>query len=422
MKSRTFLIVILVAALLMSVAYGSFWLGQNRRVIAPPSAMQTPKKPLYWYDPMSPAQRFDKPGKSPFMDMDLVPVYEDSNDNGGNNADGKSVHIDARIQQNMGIRTALVIQGKLESNLTAVGSVAYNDRDEFVVQARSNGYVEHLYVRAVLDPVKKGQKLADLYVPDWVAAQEEYLTVMQIKGAHLDGMLEGAKQRMRLVGMSDEQINQVTKAGKAQPRSAVNAPANGVVSELALREGMTVVAGAPMFRVNGISRVWVNAEVAESAAGQIRVGDLVEAQTLSGVSCKGRVNALLGVVNPTTRTFKVRIELANPKSEWMPGMFATLHFLSNHTSQSALLVPTEAVIQTGARSVVMLVQSPGKFKAVDIVTGSEVNGQTEVKSGLEAGQQVVVSGQFLIDSEASLKGVALRMNDNPDAIKSGTAQ
>src|SRR5947199_788136 len=269
----------------------------------------TGKKVLYWHDPMVPGQKFDKPGKSPFMDMQLVPVYADG---GG---DEGTVAISSRVQQNLGVRTAEVKPGALTSTVEAVGSVAYNERDVAVVQARSNGFLERLYIRAPLDPVRKGQPLAELYVPDWVAAQEEYLSAKRI-GAQTDvkGLADAAAQRMRLAGMSEEQIRAIDVGGKVQPRLIITAPIGGVIGELTAREGMTAMAGAPLFRINGLSTVWVNAEVPEAAAAQVRPGNSVEARTpaVSGTLFKGKVAAILPEVNPATRTIKARIELANP--------------------------------------------------------------------------------------------------------------
>jgi Cu(I)/Ag(I) efflux system membrane fusion protein len=346
------------------------------------------------------------------MDMQLVPVYGD----GGADDAGK-VSISPRIQQNLGIRTVEVRTGRLTSSLVAVGSIAYNERDVALVQARSNGFVERLYVRAPLDPVKKGQPLAELYVPDWIAAQEEYLTVKRMQSSGMDdGMLDGARQRMRLAGMSDDQIRLVEVSGTVHPRVTITAPASGIVAELAVREGMTVAAGAPLFRINGLATVWVNADVPENLSAQVRPGNAVEARTpaLPGTVFKGKVSAILPEVNAATRTLKARIELTNPHGELVPGMFATISFTSTPRNQ-VLLVPSEAVIQTGTRNVVMVAQGEGGFTPVEVDIGSEANGQTEIRKGLEAGQKVVVSGQFLIDSDASLKGTTTRMADAPAA-------
>jgi Cu(I)/Ag(I) efflux system membrane fusion protein len=415
MKNKIPMFVLIVASLVCG--YGLFRLGVNQGMksagamsASHATATMAPgdrsgKKPLYWHDPMYPTQKFDKPGKSPFMDMQMVPVYANGDDDG-------RVSISPRVQQNLGIRTADVTKGNVGSTLNAVGSVTYNERDVALVQARSNGFVERLYVRASLDHVKKGQPLAELYVPDWIAAQEEYLTVKRMQGSGTDVLVDGARQRMRLAGMNDEQIRSIETNGTVHPRITLTAPIDGVISELAVREGMTVSTGAPLFRINGLATVWVNAEVPENFAAQVRPGNIVEAKTpaLPGVIFKGKVSAILPEVNVTTRTLKARIELANPAGELVPGMFATVNFAPTIYNE-VLQVPSEAVIQTGTRSVVMLAQGDGKFVAVDVEPGTESNGLTEIRKGLEAGQKVVVSGQFLIDSEASLTGTVTRMSD-----------
>lgn len=372
------------------------------------------KRVLYWHDPMVPQQRFDKPGPSPFMDMQLVPVY--ANEGAEAAASEGGVSISPQVQQNLGIRTAEVRLGTLQSQLSAVGSVAWNERDVAVLQARAAGFVERLLVRAPLDAVRQGQVLAELYVPDWVAAQEEFLSLRQLSGEGTAALRDGARQRMRLVGMTAAQIALVERTGKTQPRLAITAPISGVVSELAIREGMTVMPGSLLFRINGLSRIWVNAEVPEAMAAQVRPGTAVEAAATAfpGKVFTGRVSAILPDVDATTRTLKARVELANPRAELVPGMFATLNFASPARAQ-VLLVPSEAVIRTGTRSVVFVREANGSLRSVDVTTGTDSQGQTEVRSGLVAGQQVVVSGQFLVDSEASLKGVGGRMNAVPEA-------
>ncbi len=278
------------------------------------------------------------------------------------------------------------------------------------VQARANGYVERLRVRATLDPVHKGQPLADLYVPDWVAAQEEYLAVKELKSPGAADLLEGARQRMRLAGMTDDLIKAFEKSGKVQSRFTVTAPIGGVVAELAAREGMTVASGAPLFRINALATVWVDAQVPESLAPQVRPGDAAKARTpaLPGIAFQGQVSAVLPDVNPTTRTLTARIELANPRMQLLPGMFVTVQ-LAPAAERDVLLVPSEAVIRTGTRSVVMLAEGEGRFRGVNVEIGAEDGGQTEIRSGLTVGQRVVVSGQFLIDSEASLKSTEARL-------------
>jgi Cu(I)/Ag(I) efflux system membrane fusion protein len=364
---------------------------------------ETGRKILYWHDPMVPTQRFDRPGKSPFMDMQLVPVIEGSDDAGG-------IAVSPRLQQNLGVRVAPVTRGPLHSEITANASVAYDERDVAVVQARANGFVERLRVRAALDPVTAGQPLADLYVPDWIAVQDEYLAIKDLTSPGAADLVDGARQRMRLAGMPDDLIRSLERSGKPQSHFTLVAPMSGVVTELMAREGMTIATGTPLFRINGLKTVWVNAEVPESLGERVHAGDAIQARlaALPGVVFKGTVNAVLPSVNVGTRTLTARIELANAKMQLLPGMFVTVDFAPTALAD-VVLVPSEAVIQTGTRRVVMLAEGDGRFRAVNVETGAEGSGQTEIRSGLTPGQKVVVSGQFLIDSEASLKATEARL-------------
>ncbi len=376
----------------------------------------TGKKVLYYHDPMVPGNKFDKPAKSPFMDMMLVPVYADSDGDAG------KVTVSPRIQQNLGVRTAMVTEGTLSPQVAAVGSIAFNERDQVIVQARATGYVERLHVRATLDRVAKGQALAELYVPDWIAAQEEFLSVRRMQGTDLAPLVDGARQRMRQVGMSDAQIALVDSSGHTQPRITLVAPIGGVVTELMAREGMTVAPGATLFRINGLSTVWANAEVPESQSALLRPGAKVRATSpaVPGTTFDGKVQAILPEVNPTTRTLKARLELANPNGALVPGMFVQMQFMDMR-NEKALLVPTEAIIQTGKRTVAMLAEENGRFRPADVEIGIESGGLTEIKRGLQLGQRVVVSSQFLIDSEASLKGVEARLNVEPKPTAANAA-
>jgi Cu(I)/Ag(I) efflux system membrane fusion protein len=459
MKRKNMMIGIISLGLLVGAGIGAYWVGMNQGMamgagaqttgVASPAGASTGSVPqsiaagedatrrhitagikagdvdpatgrkvLYYHDPMVPGNKFDKPAKSPFMDMMLVPVYADGD--GGN--DGSKVTVSPRIQQNLGLRTAAVTEGVLSPQVSAVGNIAFNERDQAFVQARATGYIERLHVRATLDRVNKGQALAELYVPDWIAAQEEFLSVRRLQGADLATLVDAARQRMRQVGMSEEQVRWVESTGKTQSRITLTAPIGGVVVELMAREGMTVMPGATLFRINGLSRVWANAEVPESQAALIRPGTKVQASSAAapGTSLLGTVQAIIPEVNQTTRTLKARVELANPGNMLIPGMLINMQFVDMRAEKS-LLIPTEAVIQTGKRVVVMLTEDNGKFRPVEVETGIESNGQTEIKRGLQAGQRVVVSSQFLIDSEASLKGVEARLNDAPKPTTTNTA-
>ena len=366
------------------------------------------RKVLYYHDPMMPSVKFDKPGKSPFMDMMLVPVYS-----GGEEEDRK-IAVSPRMQQSIGIRTAEVRNGVLALEVSAPGNIAYDERDQAVIQARATGYVQHLYVRATLDPVRKGQALVDLYVPDWVAAQEDFLALRRMQAADLASLLAAARERMRQVGMTDGQIRLIESTGAAHPVTTLHAPIDGVVTELGAREGMTVTTGATLFRINGLGTVWADAQVPESQVALLRPAAKVRVRSpaFAETTFDSRVQAILPDVDLATRTIKVRTELINRGGRLMPGMFVAMRFVGVR-AKNALLVPSEAVIQTGARALVMLAENDGTFRPVEVETGLESNGQTEIKRGLQAGQRVAVSGQFLIDSEASVRGVETRLGGSP---------
>lgn len=374
----------------------------------------TGEKILYYHDPMVPGKNFDSPGKSPFMDMMLVPAY------GGGSSDSGTVTISPRIEQNLGIRTAVVQTGQLDDSVSAVGAIAWNERALTTLQARATGYVEKLHVKATLDPVRKGQALLDLYVPDWVAVQEDYLALRHMQGDNLAPLREAALARMRQAGMDSQQIAQVRKAGKVQARITLYSPMNGVVTELNAREGMTVMPGNTLMQLNGLDTVWSYAEVPENQAALLHVGQPVSATTpaLPGRTFTGKVQAILPQVDAKTRTLKARLELNNTDHTLVPGMFVNMAFTDGQ-SRSALLVPTEALIRTGQRTLVMVAEKQGQYRPVEVTTGSGTANQTEILAGLKAGQEVVVSGQFLIDSEASLKGLEARLSV-PNPAPGGT--
>ncbi|WP_256657934.1 efflux RND transporter periplasmic adaptor subunit [Pseudomonas sp. 2FG] len=382
---------------------GGYWFAQQRMdgmpgAAAEPGASAQDQRPvLYWYDPMYPQQKFDQPGKSPFMDMQLVPQYADAA------ADSAAVSIDPSLTQNLGLRLATVSRGALASNLEVVGVLAFNERDVAVIQARTAGFVERVYARAPGDVLTANAALADLLVPEWAAAQEEFLALKRTGDA---GLLTAARQRLRLTGMPAALIAQVERSGKTRPILTLTSPIAGVLQELDVRAGMTVATGDTLARVNGLSSVWLAVAVPEAEAGTIAIGQAVEARlpAFPGAVLGGTVSAVLPETNPDSRTVRVRVELPNPDGRLRPGMSAQVR-LNRSTEQSLLWVPSEAVIRTGRRALVMLAEDGGRYRPVEVQLGRESEDKTVVLQGLEEGQQVVASGQFLLDSEASLKGL-----------------
>jgi Cu(I)/Ag(I) efflux system membrane fusion protein len=359
------------------------------------AAARGERKPLYWHDPMYPQHRFDKPGRSPFMDMDLIPVYEEEVDSEG------VVSIDPRIAQNLGVRTASVERETFSQHIDAVGSVHANERDIQVVQSRASGWVERLHVRAAGEPVKRGQLLAEVYAPDLLAAQEEFLLASKMEN---DRLASAARARLSLLGLNETQIARLEKTRAPQRRVALYSPLNGIVAELGVREGTEVAPGTAMFNLVDLSSVWVIAEIPETQAGSISEGGSAEITipAFPGKVYEGRVDYVYPRLDKTTRTLEARIVLKNPELKLKPGMYADVR-LQGEEVRDVLTVPTEAVIRTGRRSVVLLALAEGRFKPVEVTTGFEAEGKTQILDGLEKGQKVVASGQFLIDSTSSLR-------------------
>jgi Cu(I)/Ag(I) efflux system membrane fusion protein len=372
------------------------------------SPAEKDKEVLYWYDPMYPQQKFDEPGKSPFMDMDLVPRYADE---GGN---GASMSIDPSVTQNLGMRLATATRESISQSLEATGALMFDERDVAVVQARSGGFVERVYDRAPEDVIEKGAPLADLLVPEWAAAQEEYLA---LKGIGQPQLLAAARQRLRLAGMPADVIAQLERTGKARPVWTVTSPIGGVLNSLDVRESMTVLAGATLARVNGLDTVWLEVAVPEAQITNLAPGQSVTARlpAFAGETLEGTIQAVLSQANLDSRTVRVRVELPNPQQRLRPGMTAEVTLSRN--VEDVLVIPSEAVIRTGRRALVMLAENEGRYRPVEVRIGREFDDKTEVLDGLEAGQKVVASGQFLLDSEASLRGLTAQGLEKPATSK-----
>jgi Cu(I)/Ag(I) efflux system membrane fusion protein len=367
---------------------------------------------LYWYDPMVPGQRFDAPGPSPFMDMQLVPKCA-----GGTAQGGEGVSIDSAQVQNLGIRTTTAEFGVLEPETSVTGTLAYNDSAVANVQPRSGGYVQRTYGLAPLDVVAAGAPIADILVPEWGGAQTEYLAVRATGDAPL---ARAARERLRLLGMPDGIISSVERSGRPQSTITVTAPQSGAITMLGVRPGMTVSEGQSLAEISGFSPIWLEAAVPEAQAGRVRIGQTVSATLTAfpGERFAGRIIAILPGVAETSRTLTVRAALPNPGLRLKPGMFAQVTLSSEQ--REALLVPSEAVIRTGERTLVMIAQDGGGYRPAEVRIGREAGGRTEILAGLAQGEEVVTSGQFLLDSEASLSGIDVRaIDDAPSASARG---
>jgi Cu(I)/Ag(I) efflux system membrane fusion protein len=396
----------MVALISVATGYGLAQLGEDGQPSTDSAAGTAEcEEVLYWYDPMVPGQHFDQPGKSPFMDMQLVPKCA-----GGETTTG--VQIDPGLVQNFGIRTATSEFGVLEPEITVTGVLAYNGRDVAIVQPRAGGYVQRTYGRAPDDVVSRGAPLVDILVPEWGGAQREYLAVL---GTGNEELASAARERLLLLGMSRALISSVARTGQPHSTITVTAPVGGAITTLGVRPGMTVTAGQTLAEISGFSPIWLEAAVPEVQAANVRVGQPVSASLTAfpGERFAGRIIAILPSAQNASRTITARAQLPNPGGRLKPGMFAQISLASER--REALLVPSEAIIRTGERTIVMVAQDGGGYVPAEVRIGREANGRTEVLAGLASGEKVVTSGQFLLDSEASLTGLDVRSIDEaPD--------
>lgn len=393
-----------IAAAAFVLVGGGYWLGAQHSSTPMNTEAEGKGKVLYYYDPMVPAQHFDKPGKSPFMDMQLVARYaDDASSEAG-------VRIEPSIAQNLGVRLADVTLGPISRAVTAAGTITFNERNGAIVQARTGGFVERSHHRAVGDVVAAGAPLVDIRVPEWAAAQAEYLA---LRAGGDSALSKAARQRLIMLGMPQSLVARVEADGTPRPVFTVTAPVAGAITALDVRDGMTITPGSALATISGISPVWLVVSVPQANAGLLSRGGRVSATlpAYPGETFSGSIESVLPAADVASRTVSVRISLANSKGGLRPGMSAQAQ-LSDGKPRQALLVPSEAIIRTGQRNVVITALDGGRYAPVEVTLGDSSGANVEVRQGLREGQKVVASGQFLIDSEASLSGVVARMETN----------
>lgn len=368
------------------------------------------RKVLYWYDPMFPDKRFDKPGKSPFMDMQLVPRYaEEAGDVGG-------VTVSPAVMQNLGIRLAKVEVRDMAPVVHAVGRVDFDQRLISEVQTLTPGFVERLSVRAEGEPIGSGRVVAQVYSPELLAAQNEYRALMASKGAVSTSLRTAARSRMKLLGLPEGMVQRLERGGAPQRTYPVVARTSGVVTTIGARPGAQVSPGQSIVTIQGLGQVLVIADVPEASLNNIRVGQPAEITFAAypGDIRRGIVDYILPSLNTQSRTGQVRFTLPNPGARLKSGMFANVKLQG--AGGTAIVVPSEAVIDTGRRQVVVVRRS-GRFVPQEVQIGRDYAEWTEVLAGLQPGEEVVASGQFLIDSEASLQGYLSRLSSGQGAAR-----
>jgi len=375
------------------------------------------RKILYWRAPMDPNYISDRPGKSP-MGMDLVPVYADETES----ATGKTITIDPVTIQNMGIRTALVERGPLVKTIRTVGRVDYNEETLYYINTKFEGWIEKLHVDETGVQVEKGEPLFEVYSPALYSAQEEFLAALRgverlsestlpEARAQSQQLVEAARVRLNYYDVSDDQIEQLARAREIQKALTIHSPARGIVTEKMALEGMYLKPGMRLYSIADLSKVWVYVDIYEYQLPWVSAGQEAR-MTLPYVPDRefvGHVTYIYPYLEKQTRVIKVRLEFENPTLELKPAMYANVTLRAN-LDKSALLIPREAFIDSGTRKVAFLELGGGKFQPRDIQTGVEAeDGMVEVAYGLDDGDRVVTSGQFLLDAESKLKEAIAKM-------------
>lgn len=357
---------------------------------------------LYWVAPMDPNYRRDKPGKSP-MGMDLIPFHA-----GGDEA-GSDVIISPVVMQNLGVRTSKAELTRLWRGIDTVGYVNYDESKVSHIHLRTEGWIEKLAVESEGERVKKGDFLFKVYSPKLVNAQEELVTAI---ASGNKGLINATKERLSALGISGSQIKQLQKDKKVKQRISIFAPQDGVVSNLPVREGMFVKPSQKVMTLGDLSSVWLLAEVFERQTQWVEEGQSAEVSLsyIPGEKWEGAVEYIYPDLNPVTRTLKVRLRFDNPGERLKPNMYANVKIFGG-AKEDTIVIPVEGLIRTGREERVIVALGEGKFAARQVTSGIESGNYVEILEGVVEGDDIVISGQFLIDSEASMRASLNRMSE-----------
>lgn len=402
-KSRWIFLAAIAVLLAAAAGFVAGHRGQTSDANQTSAAGTSDAKPkvLYWKAPMDPNFHSDKPGMSP-MGMKLVPVYANS---GGN--DNSDVKIDPDVVNNLGVRTAEVHRGSLSNRIEAVGYVGYDEDTVTSINTRAAGWIEKLAVNSVGDTVQRGQLLYELFSPKLATAEREYLTALASGSSSL---IKASQQRMHALGFTAGQVRKLKRTRKVSDRVARRADSSGVLTKLSVSEGAYVVPSTQVMKLADLSTVWVLVDVDGSQAGLLHKGQKATAtfDAFPGHRRQGTVDYVYPALNATTRTVKVRLRFDNQDRRLQPNMYAHVR-IASAPQTNAVYIPNQALIRTGHSQRVIVALGQGRFDVCPVETGISSGDQVEILKGLQPGQWVVTSAQFMIDSEANVNAAALRL-------------
>ncbi|HNW78921.1 MAG TPA: efflux RND transporter periplasmic adaptor subunit [Candidatus Competibacteraceae bacterium] len=389
----------------------------------PPGAVPSTveRKPIKYRHPMNPSIFSDTPAQDD-MGMDYIPVYADEDqhhDASGGAAPEPDIRIAPEMVNTLGVRTAPVERGDLSRRIETVGYIDYDERVLSHVHLRANGWVENLKVRTLGERVKRGDLLLEVYAPDLVNAQREYLQALEGIQASLR---VAARDRLLALGVAESQIQQLERERQVRPLTAVYARQDGIVAVLNIREGMYVTPEMELMTLADPGTVWIKAEVFEQQAGWLAVGQKAEVRLphAPGETWIGTVEYLYPDVDARTRALRARLRFANPGERLKFNMFATV-LIHAAPRVNVLHIPREALITTGHEQRVIVALGEGRFVARPVRAGIEAGERVEIVAGLEPGEQVVTSAQFLLDSESSVRASLQRLTASPAPVESASS-
>lgn len=373
---------------------------------APAKAPKEGRRILYWAAPMNPSIHSDHPMRDS-MGMPYIPVYAPGQTGKQSSA---GLRVNPRLVQNLGVRVVTVERRQMGHAIHTVGIVAVDENRIYAVNPHFSGWAERLHVRAVGDPVKRGQVVAEIYSPELFSAQQEYLIArQQIGTADGTALIMAAKAKLQLLGMSDTDIAALARRGTAHRNVVVAAPASGVIDTLSVRQGGYITPQTSLMQIANLSRVWVDVALYTYQLPWVRIGNLVHIRlpAYPGRDWEGHLDFLYPTLDPKSRTVTARLSFPNPDGVLRPGMYSDATILAS--PHEALAVPMSAILRTNQGDFVMLAQGQGHFLPVQVALGPEADGWVEIRHGLKAGERVVESAQFLLYSESRFQSVKARM-------------
>lgn len=418
---------IIVAVVMLMMGIGGGWLAndymqpailQHQQDDSQAARSEQNRQPLFYRNPMNPSVTSPVPKKDP-MGMDYIPVYAD--DNGENVQPAGTVKIDPVVAQNIGVRTAIVKRDTLSHIVRTVGRVDYDEERIVRLHPKVEGWIETMRVDKTGEEVKKNQDLLSIYSPQLVVSQQEY--VLALNNLHIlkqspiadirrgaEELVSSALERLKLLDVPQHQLHDLTQDHNIHKTLHIHSPATGIVVNIGAREGQYVTPATEIYLIADLSTVWAYADIYENELPWVQLGDLVEMRLagIPGRVFRGHLAFIYPYAEAKTRTIKVRLDFKNTELLLKPDMFAEVSIYASKQKR-ALVIPSEAVIRSGTRDKVLVARGSGKFEPRTITTGVAADGKVVVLDGLEEGEEVVTSSQFLIDSESSLREATAKM-------------